>query len=303
MTLPLSARYFQRLKLDPSKLDRSPTLAKLTSIVEAHVEHIPFENLSQHGAARPACLDVHKTANKILDGYRGGFCYEVNSLLSEFLSVELGYRVHRLPAIVYSKDQGYNKPPDGYFDSHICMIVTIDNDDYFVDVGHGEPPLHPLKFEFDTEQKTPEGMISRFIDNGKDVGLERWSEDSCSFEPTIQFKWQQVDASSDVENYKLEPLSEFRKDFELQFINGSPFVQKIICCRITRTHKYTVAGHRLKITTPRFGPDSQKTVSEIESSDEGRSILKDIFGMPLEETEGLDFQLSKTADPAIHSQF
>jgi N-hydroxyarylamine O-acetyltransferase len=298
----LSRRYFKRLKLDPSTLDEGPTLAKLATIIEAQLKHIPFENLAQHGAGRDACLDILTTAVKILDNNRGGFCYEVNSLLSEWLSVDLGYNVVRVPAIVYSKERGYDKPP-----SHICMIITIDNDPssnenqqplrYFIDVGFGEPAMEPLKLECGVEHKTIEGMVSRFVRDGDTVGLEWLSQDTGGFEPRVRFGWLDAMGSD------LKSLSSFAKDFEEPYKEASPFVKKIVCCRVTRTHKYTVAGHRLKVTTPRFGTESKQTVTEIESTDEGRAILKEQFGIPLTETEGLKFEHSKTAAEALWMTF
>jgi N-hydroxyarylamine O-acetyltransferase len=298
-----SSRYYKRLKLDPSTLDEGPTLAKLSTIIEAHLEHIPFENLAQHGAGRDACLDIPTTAIKILDNHRGGFCYEVNSLLSEWLSVDLGYNVVRVPAIVYSKERGYDKPP-----SHICMIITIDNDDsskdeeqqpvrYFVDVGFGEPAMEPLKLEADIEQKTNEGMVSRFIRNGDTVGLEWLSQETGEFESRVRFGWQDAMGSD------LGSLSSFAKDFEEPYKEASPFVKKIVCCSVTRTHKYTVAGHRLKVTTPRFDAESKQTVTELESTEEGRTILMEQFGIPLTETEGLEFEQSKAAAEALWMTF
>lgn len=305
----LSARYFRRLRLDPATLDVGPTLAKLTALVEAHVAHVPFENLSQHGAGRPASLEVADTADKILAGHRGGFCYEVNGLLSEWLaSPELGYHVTRIPAIVYTEEAGFGPPnpdeSDDYYDSHICMMVSIDKVDYFVDVGHGEPPLHPLVYAVDiAPQTTPEGMITRFVKaNGGDqhVDVERWNEATGKFEPSIRFPRHAATRRNDT---PMRPLSSFARDLSLQYLAASPFCQKLLCCRITRTHKYTVAGTRLKITTPRFGPEATQTVTDISSTDEGRKILRNLFGMPWHETEGLDFTASQTAHPDVHGQY
>jgi len=83
--VPLVSRYFARLKLSPSEFDELPTVKKLQAIQEAHLAQIPFENLAQHGCSQPAVLDTTEIAHKILDCRRGGFCFELNGLLAEFL--------------------------------------------------------------------------------------------------------------------------------------------------------------------------------------------------------------------------
>ena len=83
MLVPIKDLYFERIHLDEEGLGEDPTLEKLTKIQEAHLKHIPFENLSQHGCDRPACLDVESVVDKVLHAKRGGFCFELNGLFSE----------------------------------------------------------------------------------------------------------------------------------------------------------------------------------------------------------------------------
>jgi arylamine N-acetyltransferase len=40
--------YYRRLELDPCQLDPKPTSDKLSDIVEAHIFHIPYENIAQY---------------------------------------------------------------------------------------------------------------------------------------------------------------------------------------------------------------------------------------------------------------
>lgn len=89
LMLTLTTRYFNRLDLDPSKLDSQPSINKLRSVREAHLSKIPFENLSQHGCSHSAVLDIKKLAHTILDRRRGSFCYELNGLFAEFLTQRL----------------------------------------------------------------------------------------------------------------------------------------------------------------------------------------------------------------------
>jgi N-acetyltransferase len=68
-------KYLKRLKLDPNEFLQNPTIENLRKIQEAHLQYIPFENLSQHGCSYPATVtDLQQIAVKILDKHRGGFC-------------------------------------------------------------------------------------------------------------------------------------------------------------------------------------------------------------------------------------
>jgi hypothetical protein len=184
----LSTRYFKRLGLDRDKLISLSSLQRLETICEAHVKTIPFENLSQHGVGEPVSLDTTMIADKLFDRLRGGFCFELNGLLAELL-LELGYNVVRVPAHVYTGD-GYTEVA-----SHMFLMVTLNNNlnkekstRYLVDVGFGEPSIHPLRYDFDSVQVTPEGMTSRIVPNGDSSVLEWLDVKTGAFVPRFKFK-------------------------------------------------------------------------------------------------------------------
>ena len=283
----LTRDYLDRLGLREQDLEEEPTLEKLAAIQEAHLNCIPFENLAQHGCDRPACLDIEATARKVLHVKRGGFCFELNALLSEFLS-ELGYHVTRVPAIVYNPEEQFNRSP-----SHLGVFCNIDNIIYFVDVAFGEPAIHPLVLEMNVEQTTAEGMISRFVETEPGmIDLHFYNEEEATFKPRIRFQRDHIVSGG----FDL-PL--FAPYLDNVYTEHSPFVQKLVCCRVTRTHKYTVAGNRLKVTTPRFGEDSTKTVTSFNTDDEVRQVLCEHFGIPYEQTKGLDTRRSSEAKPDL----
>jgi N-hydroxyarylamine O-acetyltransferase len=283
----LKSDYLDRLGLRERDLDEEPTLEKLAEIQEAHLKHIPFENLAQHGCDLPASLDIEATAKKILHVKRGGFCFELNALLSEFL-LELGYQVTRVPAIVYNPEEQFDRSP-----SHLGVFCNIDNSIYFVDVAFGEPAIHPLILEMNTEQTTAEGMISRFVENEPGfIDLQFYNEEEAIFKPRIRFQRDHILSGG----FDLPLFAPYLNNV---YGEQSPFVQKLVCCRVTRTHKYTVAGNRLKVTTPRFGDDSTKTVTSLDSDEIVRQVLRDHFGIPYEQTKGLDTGRSSEAKPDL----
>ena len=320
------AEYFARLRLKPSELDMAPTLTKLQKIQEAHLANIPFENTSQHGVLLddddgPVRLDdVAQIAYKILKQNRGGFCFELNGLLAAFLE-QLGYRVTRVPACVYAGGS-YRPEP-----THMILIVQTSSNDkkYFVDVGFGEPPLHPLRYDLlsGEHQITPEGMQSRLIQkemvvSGKNLNGVNIQDD------VVELYWRQPGVNNWVPrlewNYHASMLDskqgpeliDFSDALKLVQAEESIFSQKLIVCLLTREQKVVLAGDRLRITgPPRFQEnannknemlDPPRTITNIDTEDQARNILQDIFGQPLSSTKGLNLSKSKSSDIAVWSQ-
>lgn len=293
--------YLDRLKLsscsDWKSLPSLPSLRKLQILQERHLEHIPFENLSQHGCSFPATLNYTTTANKILNCSRGGFCFELNLLFASLLQ-ELGYDVTTTVAHVWA--DGVFKPQP----SHCINIVRVQLEEedtadgsstmvpYFCDVGFGEPSLHPLDYTlFDAEQVTPEGMRSKLVRENDDTVIYCWYKNG-TWVPRLRWSYSNslTGCGEDVLAHGLaQPL-----------LPSSPFAQKVIVTRLTRTEKRTCTGLRLKVTRPRFplhpdGPPPSPHVTELSSAQEARRVLQEQFGMPLDATEGLCFDKSRAA--------
>ena len=290
----LQSRYFDRLGIsepEAHELSSNPSKENLAKIVEAHLACITFDNLAQHGLPLIPTLDTTITAQKILDEKRGGFCYEVNALLAELL-LELGYPVKRVPAVIHA-ELGFRD-----ISTHVILIVTASGRDWYVDVGLGEPPIHPLKYELNTEQKTPEGMESRIViqcqggDNnsetrdGSVVSILEWKRGNAWLP---RLKWEFDHPGQD--------LKDFQPGLDYTMGDTSIFHKKLIVCKINRDEKLTLSGTRLKRTTPRFGPDSIAIVEELESEEEIKKILEDKFG--ISDASSLDLTKSRAAEPEM----
>src|SRR4029078_9555671 len=76
----------------------TPTLATLRDVHLAHATHIPFENLDIL-LGLPIRLDLESLTAKLIDGRRGGECFEQNALFAAVLE-GIGFRVTRLAARV-----------------------------------------------------------------------------------------------------------------------------------------------------------------------------------------------------------
>src|SRR5688572_6768142 len=70
----------------------SPDLETLRTIQWGHLQSVPFENLDIRPLQKPIQLDLASLQDKIVRRRRGGFCYELNGLLSDALRA-IGYGV------------------------------------------------------------------------------------------------------------------------------------------------------------------------------------------------------------------
>lgn len=86
-------RYLHRIGL---AAPLAPDLATLRAVVAAHTRAIPFENLDPW-TGRDVPLDDDALAAKLVDGGRGGYCFEQNAVLRRALHA-LGFAATGLAA-------------------------------------------------------------------------------------------------------------------------------------------------------------------------------------------------------------
>lgn len=112
----------------------APTLEGLTSLHEAHVRAIPFENVDVVLGKHPG-LGLDVVADKLVGRQRGGYCYE-HALLFAAVLENLGFQVRRRLARVQPRRPGPR--------SHMMLLVRIDGVDHLADVGFGAGVLRPM---------------------------------------------------------------------------------------------------------------------------------------------------------------
>jgi N-hydroxyarylamine O-acetyltransferase len=112
-------------------------LEKLEHIQRAHLQSIPFENLSIL-AGEAIQLTPQHLLDKLVHRKRGGYCFEQNSFMAESLR-RLGYEVTTLAARV-RRGVTELRPH-----THMLLSVRDQGQDFLVDVGFGgEGPAAPL---------------------------------------------------------------------------------------------------------------------------------------------------------------
>ncbi|KAI8872522.1 cysteine proteinase [Ramicandelaber brevisporus] len=157
--------YFARIGLaDTFSAAKKPpaTLETLSTIINGHTTSIPFDSITRQLLVPQQTdikLDAESICRKMIDGKRGGVCFEHNTLLRAVMAT-LGYRLHVVGSRVTDMSQrlfinvdesSFNGDEDammakidelldgidvysrGY--DHIGMLTLLDGKVYYVDVG------------------------------------------------------------------------------------------------------------------------------------------------------------------------
>ena len=109
----------------------------MTEISSRHVSQFAFSSVGPRlGDDLP--LDFESLYMRIVEGHRGGYCFEQNGLLFELLK-ELGFSVSLyLARVIYNQDIHPGL-------THRITLVEIDGKQYIVDVGFGpQGPARPV---------------------------------------------------------------------------------------------------------------------------------------------------------------
>jgi N-hydroxyarylamine O-acetyltransferase len=126
-------------------------LATLRALMELHPATITFEAVDVL-LGRPVDLSPGAIQAKLIDGGRGGYCFEQNGLLKRVLEA-LGFAVEGLIARVF-----WMLPPDAPLMplTHMALRVTIGGERWLADVGFGACVAGaPLRLDaIGTEQST-----------------------------------------------------------------------------------------------------------------------------------------------------
>ncbi|WP_067514929.1 arylamine N-acetyltransferase family protein [Endozoicomonas ascidiicola] len=114
----------------------SLTLETLTAIQQAFLQAVPFENLDIHKGIK-FNLTPESLFEKIVRQHRGGVCFESNGLLHDALT-QMGFSVDLLSAEMYPSEKltGLN--------THMALLVHLNDESYLVDVGNGRCFGDPL---------------------------------------------------------------------------------------------------------------------------------------------------------------
>lgn len=231
----------------------SPTAATLRALQIAHLLAVPFENLSIH-AGEPIVLEEDALFRKIVDGRRGGFCYEANGLFAGLLRA-LGFDVVMLAAGVAKKEGGFGPTFD-----HMTLMVTL-ADRWLVDVGFGDSFLEPLLLDDRGEQV--QGTRAFRIDTDGPYLILMRRDDAGNWEPQYRFTLQPYTFAD------YEEMCRFH-----QTSPDSHFTKGRICSLATESGRITLSDMRLIRTANQLR--DERTLASQEEYDR---ILRDEFNI------------------------
>lgn len=128
--------YLKKFNID--KVEHTEEFLK--KLQHNHVTTIPYENLDLVNQ-KLLVLEPEAVFNKIILGKRGGYCFEVNCLLSAFLK-DNGFKVRDFLGRFLKGEEGIP------IRRHRVMEVTLNDKKYIMDVGMGQAaPKYPLILE------------------------------------------------------------------------------------------------------------------------------------------------------------
>lgn len=112
----------------------APTLDNLDRLIDAALHRLPFENLDVL-LDKPIDIDPEAVFAKVVEGGRGGYCFELNNLFARLLS-SLGYPVTLLVGRVrWGLPETVSLTPQ----THLLLRVDLASGAYLVDIGFGGP--------------------------------------------------------------------------------------------------------------------------------------------------------------------
>lgn len=237
----------------------APTAETLRALQVAHLQTVPFENLSIH-AGQPIVLTEDALFDKIVARRRGGFCYELNGLFAALLSA-LGFEVDMLSAGAARADGTYGPAFD-----HMALAVDPGrkrlDESWLADVGFGDSFREPLRLD-DRGEQVQGDRVWRIEEEGSHLVLRQRQAAESPWTPEYRFT--------------LEP-HEFPDYAGMclyhQTSPQSHFTRKRVCSLATPDGRVTLSD--LRLITTRGGVREERMLA---SEEEHATVLRELFGV------------------------
>lgn len=149
--------------------------------ISNYMRRVPFENIDvQNGV--PISVDLDDLSDKILTRGRGGFCYEMNTLFSHYLS-EKGFEAYNVAATV--------KSPTGWTREGSHMSTLVKSDELYVaDVGFGDLPVKAMPIRPIGQEITIDDVNGRYRAVEVNGGFEVQKETAGVFETLYKGRFE-----------------------------------------------------------------------------------------------------------------
>lgn len=268
MAIDLDA-YFRRIGYEGS---REPTMQTLRAINLLHLQALSFENLDTL-MGWPVLLDEASLEQKLVKDGRGGYCFEHSFLMSAVLK-SLGFKVTGLSGrVIRGLAPDVIRPR-----THMVLQVDWDDGTYLVDVGFGiASPTAPVRLETDIEQPTPHETYR----------LIKTDEDLFEMQVNIGAEWMGL--------YRFDLQKQLPVDYEVSnwYTSTHPssqFVTNLMAARADTGCRHTLLDNSYALRFP-DAPSQKRTLNSVE---EMREILENVFLIALPDSQELDKALERT---------
>ena len=252
-----------------------PTAEGLATWQAAHRQAITFENLDVL-LGRPIAIDGDAVFAKLVEGRRGGYCFEQNRLYGDMLALA---GIANRPLL--------GRPrlalPDGFIGprTHVLLLAEIDGRQWIADAGFGGSFVPPLPLEHGAEAQTADGARHRLLRIGQPDG--EWLLERAGPRATTDGRAKDHGDWQAQYSFDLAPVMAM----DLEQANhwtatwpGSRFLAGPLVSRITPGGFLALSGTMLSV--------AQGTLAEkraLADAAEWRDVLATVFGVALSAAE------------------
>ena len=251
-----TSRFFERIGIDSQTIIEKST--DFLGLVQTNcVTHIAYENLDIL-ENKPIELAPDALYGKIVVRSRGGYCFELNGLLTHMLR-EMGFTVSERFARYL---RGESEIP---MRRHRVTVVHLDDGDYMCDIGVGQiAPRLPLKIEENTVQ-TQNDEAYRFT---KDIkhGWILWDLHDGA--------WREYICFTDDEAFDVDFI---QPSFFCEKHPSSPFNKDYMLAIKTKTGRRTIDGRIYKV----FEGEELVHIEENISDERLKSLFENEFNLKI----------------------
>lgn len=201
-------KYLKRINCAQLRHEK-PSLENLKILQANHLKNIPFENFDMHMGIH-LDLSLENAFRKIIDNtrLRGGYCFELNPLFAWLLE-KLGYKCFFVAVNTYNQLlKKFSSVP-----LHIIIIVSLEETQYYVDVGTVRLVREPIELVLNKIQKHHIGWY-RVLNDDQEFIIERCKNSNLNesnggeWIPQIRFKLieQAIDEFTEMNDYVQTPV-------------------------------------------------------------------------------------------------
>lgn len=253
------AAYLNRVGI---KAPRRPTLHALRRVHRAHIDAMPYENLDVQ-LGRPIRLDTDSLFAKLVEGGRGGYCYENNGVLAHALEA-MGFDVRRVLGGVRRELDG-----DDAWWNHMPLVVRFGNgSEYLADAGIGTGFRDPLPI------RSGNYRVGAFNYSLWSLGSDEWR---CAIDPRV------ANLTFDFALPARRAEEFAARCTELATSPESPFVKTLTVQNASESEMRVLRARTLTVFDPEL-PEG-KTVRVLTDLADFAALLRGRFNLTLADTD------------------